>query len=229
MRITSSIIAAAIFLAPCAHAANWQTVAQDRDKRVDIDRDRVGRIEGGTHVAWSRVALSAAATEAASGRRYAIVEVLNHYDCAARTFAVVRRIYVGTDQAPVREERIAAPQQATVPAGTYDERLFDRVCTPHKAVPDVAVRASAEHASAASRQESAPADRRTNPEPPTMAVAAGAETTGVAILARSPEAGTKEGKRQISALALQIADAASLAAAQARRDGSPATKRGEGK
>ncbi len=229
MRMTSSIIATALFLVPCAHAANWQTVAQDRDKRVDIDRARVGRLEGGKHVAWSRVAMSDAATEAASGRRYAIVEVLNHYDCAARTFAVVRRIYLGTDQAPVREERIADPQHAVVPAGTYDEKLFDRVCTPHKAGSDGAARASAAHASATSRQESAPGDRRTNPESTTLAVAGGAEKTGSAMLARSPETATKEGKRQISALALQIADAASLAAAQAQRDGSPATKRGDGR
>jgi carbonic anhydrase len=230
VRIPLPIILAASLLAPGAYAANWQVVVHERDKRVDIDRSRVGRIEGGKHVAWSRVALPVAATDATSGRRYAIVEMLSHYDCAVRTFAVVRRVFVGTDDIPIREERSATAEWSAVPAGTHDEKLLDQVCASRKPGAAVAARAAEVERPAPPKSQAVTVPVAVSAaETAAKPAAGGVQQTESRPPLRVAEGTTRDGKRQVSALALQIAEAASLAAAQAQRDAAPAAKREHGR
>lgn len=217
MRSILSMLLAAALLAPAAHAAKWQTVVRDGDQRIDIDRSRVGRLDSSRHVAWSRIAFAGAATDSASGRRLAAVEVLHHYDCRAATFAVVRRVYVGTDDAVIREERIGAPQELAVAAGSSGERLYQEVCEAHRSTetstaPAVTARAAASKTEALPVPVKGVDPRRGDDSAPGTA----AEPADHAPPAAS-EVQAQVGQRRVSASALQIAKAASLAAAQAQR------------
>lgn len=129
MRKTFLAAMIGIMLAPVALAANWQSIARDAEKRIELDKSRV---EGGKLVAWSRVVLARPAIDASGGQRFVIVEALNRYDCEGRGITTLRRHFIGNDEAVLREERIPEPKQVSVAAGTLDEKLFNEVCKPAK-------------------------------------------------------------------------------------------------
>lgn len=111
-----------------AQISMWQLAAKDGQKRVEVDRARIGRDGQGQPVGWSRIVLAAPASDAASGRRYVAVEALNRYDCDARSFTTLRRVLVDGDDKVIGEERVPAPSESRVVPGTLDERLFEQVC-----------------------------------------------------------------------------------------------------
>jgi carbonic anhydrase len=113
-----------------AQISMWQLVARDAQKRVEVDRARIGRDGQGQPVGWSRIVLATPASDSASGRRYVVVEALNRYDCEVRNFSTLRRVLLDSDDKVIREERIQAPGETRVVPGTLDERLYEQVCRP---------------------------------------------------------------------------------------------------
>ncbi|MFT4171741.1 MAG: carbonic anhydrase family protein [Rhodocyclaceae bacterium] len=108
-----------------AWSADWLTVASDRLRRVELDRASVLKAEKGTKVAWGRIVLSDAQAKLAG---YRAVHALNRYDCAARTFTIVKREFFGDDDNMLREESIDNSRPISIKAGTADDRFFSEVC-----------------------------------------------------------------------------------------------------
>lgn len=110
-----------------AIASQWVSVAKDRNRTVEIDTASVLSAEAGTKVAWGRIVLSD--REAASAG-YKVVRALNRYDCGARNFVIVKRVYLGSQNQTLREETVPPRPPMNVRSGTVDERFFDQVCKP---------------------------------------------------------------------------------------------------
>lgn len=110
-----------------ALTADWATVATERGKKIEIDRDSVLRAEGGKKVAWGRLVLSEADAEKTG---YAMVQALNRYDCQSLKFATIKRVYLDAGQRILREERTGSDGEISLLPGTLDEKLFREVCQP---------------------------------------------------------------------------------------------------
>ncbi|MGC3963016.1 MAG: carbonic anhydrase family protein [Rhodocyclaceae bacterium] len=120
-----SVLALALLIALPAWSADWMTVASDRLRRVELDRGSVLRAERGARVAWGRIVLSDAQAQLAGYRE---VRALNRYDCAARTFTIVKRVYFDANERPIREEGVDNAHPIGIKAGTADDRFFSEVC-----------------------------------------------------------------------------------------------------
>ena len=110
-----------------AQAADWHTVATDRGKTIEIDRDSVLRAESGKKVAWGRLVLTEAEAQKTG---YAMVQALNRYDCQSLKFATIKRVYLDQGQKILREERAGSDSEIALLPGTLDEKLFREVCQP---------------------------------------------------------------------------------------------------
>jgi len=140
------IAALALSVTLPATAADWTMVVQDRTRRIEIDRDSVLQSDPGTKVAWGRIVLS---QEDAAEAGYSTVKALNRYDCKARSFATVKRVYLDDASRVIREERVVEQRPIQVNPRSVDERLWREVCNPPKAMDiaalaDVAGKAAAE-------------------------------------------------------------------------------------
>ncbi|MFA9438904.1 carbonic anhydrase [Uliginosibacterium sp. sgz301328] len=119
------VLALALLIALPAWSADWMTVASDRLRRVELDRGSVLRAERGARVAWGRIVLSDAQAQLAGYRE---VRALNRYDCVARTFTIVKRVYFDAGERPIREEGVDSDRPIGIKAGTADDRFFSEVC-----------------------------------------------------------------------------------------------------
>lgn len=107
--------------------AEWQTVARDRDRLVQIDPATLIPAEGGIKVVWGRVVFNA---EEAKRRGYTSVKALNRFDCQRRTYTTVKRVYLDANDLPLSEETIPKPETTPIAPGSVDERLWLVVCRP---------------------------------------------------------------------------------------------------
>lgn len=119
-------------LSICASAADWVAVAHDPLRTVELDLSSITKSEGNSKVAWGRIVLSASQA-ARSG--YKSVRAMNRYDCANRSFVIVKRVYMADDDTVLREENIDIEKATPVRPGTVDERFFQAVCPQPKAGP----------------------------------------------------------------------------------------------
>lgn len=106
---------------------SWDTVMRDRNRQVQIDRSSIIPSDGGARVAWARVVLT---PDEASRAGYAIVQALNRYDCANRSFTTVKRRYLDQRNIVLREESPSEPESVPVSRHSVDERLWREVCRP---------------------------------------------------------------------------------------------------
>lgn len=125
--VVLSALAMAAIASTQALAADWQPVATAGSERVEIDKSGILRTAKGKTSAWTRLELGREVTE--NGIRYSAVQTMNHYDCAARTFSTVRRVYLLAGKV-VREESIARPKDLSIGAGSVDEQLLTEACKP---------------------------------------------------------------------------------------------------
>lgn len=107
--------------------AEWQTVARDRDRLVQIDPATLIPAEGGIKVVWGRVVFNA---DEAKRRGYTSVKALNRFDCQRRTYTTVKRVYLDANDLPLSEETIPKPETTPIAPGSVDERLWLVVCRP---------------------------------------------------------------------------------------------------
>lgn len=117
--------------ATTALAADWQLVLSDRNRRVEIDRSSILTSDGGTRISWGRVVLT---SEEARASGYAMIKALNRYDCRARSFVTIKRVYVDELDNIVREEPVADQSFLEVTRGSVDERMWREVCDPPSAM-----------------------------------------------------------------------------------------------
>ncbi len=123
-----SLCAVVLGVSGAAYAQEgWETVMQDREREVQIDRGSVMRSDRGTRVAWARVVLSPSEAAIAG---HAVVQALNRYDCVNRSITTLRRRYLDARNIIVREESVGEPRAVTVAANSVDERLWREVCQP---------------------------------------------------------------------------------------------------
>lgn len=112
-------------LVSSAQADDWISVAHDTLRSVEIDLSSIMSSERDSKVAWGRIVLS---DSQAARAGYKSVRALNRYDCANRSFVIVKRVYLGEDGHTLREENIDAGKATPVRPGTVDERFFKAVC-----------------------------------------------------------------------------------------------------
>jgi len=129
-------IAALLLLAGSSSvlAADWQTVASDKKRTIEIDRASILQSDPGTKVAWGRIVLSEAEAETAG---YTTVKALNRYDCKNQTFATIKRVYLDADSAVVKDEKVKVEKDMPVSAGSVDEKLWRDVCKPAGGAADI--------------------------------------------------------------------------------------------
>lgn len=132
MRISSAFsVAAALAMLPAAAiAANWQPVANAGRERVEIDEARIMRTAPGKTMAWTRLVLGRELKDA--GGSYTAIQAMNRYDCEARRFATLRRVYMNGERA-VREETVGSPKDVAAAAGSVDAILLAEACKPRNA------------------------------------------------------------------------------------------------
>lgn len=119
-------------LSVCASAADWVAVAHDPLRTVELDLASITKSSGDSKVAWGRIVLS---DSQATKSGYKSVRAMNRYDCANRSFVIVKRVYMTGDDTVLREESIDVEKATPVRPGTVDERFFQAVCPQPKASP----------------------------------------------------------------------------------------------
>lgn len=112
-------------------AAQWQSVATESGRSVDIDTARITRLPGGKTAAWTRLTLDHAVLDFEGGLRYTAVQALNHYDCTAGRFATQRRVFL-LDGRQMKTEKVSGPPLAVQP-DSLDAQVLEAVCKPRTA------------------------------------------------------------------------------------------------
>ena len=117
--------------APALVRADWQLVASEHGKRVEIDRASIVSGEAGKETtARGRIVLDKAIVDPKTSSSYRIIEVMNRYDCAERMYSTLKRSYFKEDGALVRQEEVRVPFDMPVRSGTPDDKLLREVCRP---------------------------------------------------------------------------------------------------
>lgn len=129
----TAMIPLAAVAAPAAGASatsNWQAISAEQGKKIEIDRTSIKKDNSGKTTAWGRVVLDRELHDAKSGGAYKIIEAMNRYDCEARAYATIKRVYLKSEGEILREEETGAQNEQPVRAGTLDEKLLREVCRP---------------------------------------------------------------------------------------------------
>lgn len=115
---------------PLYAGAEWQVVASEPGKRVEIDRDSIVTNEHGEAMARGRIVLDKPIIDPRTSASYRIIEITNRFDCRERTHATLKRSYFKDDGELLRQEEAKAPYEMPVRSGTPDDRLFREACRP---------------------------------------------------------------------------------------------------
>ncbi len=127
----ATMISVAATAAPApATTSNWQAISSEQGKKIEIDRTSIKKDSSGKTTAWGRVVLDRELHDAKSGGSYKIIEAMNRYDCEARAYATIKRVYLKGEGEILREEDTGAQSEQPVRAGTLDEKLLREVCRP---------------------------------------------------------------------------------------------------
>lgn len=137
--------------APALVRADWQLIASEHGKRVEIDRASIASSESGKEMtARGRIVLDKAIVDPKTSSSYRSIEVTNRYDCAERMFSTLKRSYFKEDGTLVRQEEVRDPFDMPVRSGTPDDKLLREVCRPKSATASLALASkTAEKVSAA--------------------------------------------------------------------------------
>ena len=116
--------------APASALAEWQLVAGEPGKRVEIDRSSILVDPAGISMARARIVLDKPIVDPKTSASYHIIEVINRYDCAARTLATLKRTYFKEEGDLLRQEEVRSPFDVPVRSGTPDDKMLREVCRP---------------------------------------------------------------------------------------------------
>ena len=139
-KLIVALIAAAL---PVLAGADWQLVASEQGKRVEIDRSSIVNSGGGEAgketTATGRIVLDKSIVDPRTSSAYRVIEVMNRYNCAERTYSTLKRSYFREDGGLVRQEEVRAPFDLPVRSGTPDDKLLREVCRPKSGAPSLAL------------------------------------------------------------------------------------------
>ena len=139
-KLVVALIAAAL---PMRAGADWQLVASEQGKHVEIDRASIVNNDGGEvgneTMATGRIVLDKSIVDPRTSSAYRVIEVVNRYHCAERTYSTLKRSYFKEDGGLVRQEEVRAPLDTPVRSGTLDDRLLREVCRPQSGAPALAL------------------------------------------------------------------------------------------
>lgn len=115
--------------APATAASRWQPILVEQGKRIEIDRSSISK-DGGKTLALGRIVLEKPISDPKTGTSYRIIEAQSRYDCAARTYATLKRTYFREEGEVLREDEVKAVLDMPVRSGTLDDRVLREVCRP---------------------------------------------------------------------------------------------------
>lgn len=112
-----------------ADNAMWQSIFSEPGRRMEIDRLSI-KHEGDKVEAWGRIVFERAMPDAVSGTSYRVLEALNRYDCNARSFTTLKRVYRKDESKFLREEVPKSTAEMPVRTGTLDDKVLRVACRP---------------------------------------------------------------------------------------------------
>lgn len=130
-----------VILMPATASAAWQVISAEPGKRVEIDRASIRKDENGKTVAQGRIILEKPIVDPKTSMSYRIVQAVNRYDCASRSYSTLKRSYFKDEGELLREEEIKLQIEVPVRSGMLDDKLLREVCRP-KPGPEAAAAAS---------------------------------------------------------------------------------------
>jgi carbonic anhydrase len=119
-----------VAVTPAVATAAWQTVSAEASRRIEIDRESIGKDDAGRTLAVGRIVLEKPINDLKTSSSYKIIEALNRYDCVARTVSTLKRTYFREEGDLLREEEVRTPTEMPVHTGTLDDKLLREVCRP---------------------------------------------------------------------------------------------------
>lgn len=128
-------------LLPATAGAAWQVISAEPGKRVEIDRASIRKEANGKTIAEGRIILDKPIIDAKTSSSYRIVQALNRYDCALRTYSTLKRTYFKEEGQFLREDEVKVQVEMPVRSGMLDDKLLREVCRP-KPGPEAAAAAS---------------------------------------------------------------------------------------
>ncbi|HJW04725.1 MAG TPA: carbonic anhydrase family protein [Azospira sp.] len=108
----------------------WQAISAEPGKRIEVDRGSIKKDESGKVTAWGRIVLDRDLPDAQVAGSYRSIEALGRYDCTARTYATLKRIYLKASGELLREEENKVQTDMPVRANTLDDKLLRDICRP---------------------------------------------------------------------------------------------------
>jgi carbonic anhydrase len=139
IRLSAAFLVLALL--PPGVGAAWQVISAEPGKRVEIDRASIRKDETGKSVAQGRIVLEKPIVDPKTSSSYRIVEAVNRYDCASRSYSTLKRSYFKDEGDLLREEEVKVQIEMPVRTGMLDDKLLREVCRP-KPGPDAATAAS---------------------------------------------------------------------------------------
>ena len=209
---------ALVAIAPVAASASWQLISDEPGRRVELDRASIKKVDQGKTEARGRIVLDKPIVDPRTSSSYRIVEAVNRYDCATRSYSTLQRRYFKVEGELLRAEEVKVQVEMPVRTGMLDDKLLREVCRP-KAGNDAlqAARKTAEKVSAAAgelrkanealvRQEVQRANLNTRAaektEPEETRAPARQSTTTAATVTASTTAAARRPPRQVAATRL---------------------------
>lgn len=127
-RVAAAFLAAAGWTG--AVHANWQPLLSEPGRRIEVDRASITKEAGSKVLAWGRLTLRRPLPDAISGNSFSVLESHIRFDCEARTFATLRRVFRKDESETIREEQDKAPAELPVRSGSLEDRVMRVACRP---------------------------------------------------------------------------------------------------
>lgn len=115
---------------PPAFAAIWQPLLAEPGRRMEIDRSTIKRESDDVVLARGRVVFERPLPDAVSGSAFRVLESHSRFNCKARTFATLQRVFMRDESEGLREESESDPPELPVRSGTLEDRVMRVACRP---------------------------------------------------------------------------------------------------
>ncbi|WP_300318608.1 carbonic anhydrase family protein [Accumulibacter sp.] len=119
-----------VAIVPATAAAAWQLISAEPGRRVEIDRSSIKKVDHGKTEAHGRIVLEKAIVDPRTSSSYRIVEAVNRYDCATRSYSTLKRSYFRDEGQLLREEEVRVQIEMPVRTGMLDDKLLREACRP---------------------------------------------------------------------------------------------------
>ena len=119
-----------VAILPSPAAAVWQLVSAEPGRRVEIDRASIRKVDNGKTEAHGRIILEKPIVDPRTSSSYRIVEAINRYDCASRSYSTLKRSYFKDEGELLREEEVKVQIEMPVRTGMLDDKLLREACRP---------------------------------------------------------------------------------------------------